>query len=364
MGIKKTILNFVLSLRDFILPYTPLLELHRYDFAFLVHPRNIHDVYKKYPILRHFPIRFTEGFLRFFWPVTVAKIKGPYSLKTGRMTAGILISIPLTAQQILENKTEALKHVSRACHLAQKLGVRVIGLGAFTSSISEGGLLLRKKVKANLTNGNSLTVANSIISIEYLIKERNLESKKIHIAVVGATGSIGAAISQLLLIHGFFHLILIGNTPLHVQELRERFQTFGAVKDGNVSFTTNLEEISKADIIIMAVSKENIINDSALLKRGVVIYDISQPKGINRDILKGRNDVILFDGGLTKTPEINFPIDVGFPPEVTFSCLAETMLLAAEKIQDDFIGKVDLMHAEKIMSLAKKYNFTSYHIPQ
>lgn len=362
MGMKRGFRNFILTLRDFFFPYIPFLKFHRYDFAFLVHPRDTEDVYKKYRIAKYFPQKVIEACLWLFWPVTVAEIKGLVSQRISKSLRGILISIPLTSRQILENKQKGLKFVVRGCKLAEKLGARVIGLGAYTSSISEGGRVLKGNIKAFLTNGNSLTVGNSISLINDIIEERKLRKEDFTIALVGATGSIGSAISRLLLMYNFPNLIFIGNTSAHIQELKEKLSDFSAVQDGKVLFTNDLNGMRKADMVIMAVAKEGIISDITLFKKGAIIYDISQPKGIDRKLLKSRPDVVLFDGGLAKTPHINFPVNIGFPPEVNFSCLAETMLLAAEGVNEDFIGKVDISKVEEILEIAKKYQFIPYHI--
>jgi len=47
MGISGGLRNFIFTFRDFLLPYIPLLRLSQYDFAFLVHPRDVKDVYKE-----------------------------------------------------------------------------------------------------------------------------------------------------------------------------------------------------------------------------------------------------------------------------------------------------------------------------
>lgn len=358
----NTLRNLVLALRDLVLPYIPFLRLNKYDFAFLVHPRHITDIYKQYSIIKYIPEKLVKFFLYYFWPLTVQDIEGPISLKSGEKIRGILINIPLIPEQILKYKTTGLKRIIKACVLGQKLGVKIVGLGALTSSISQGGELLKGKVNVFLTNGNSLTVGNSILSIKEIIKEQGIEKNDISIAVIGATGSIGSAISELLLIHNFSHLILIGNTPKHIDALKQRLSFYEAVKEGKVIFTNRLDEIKKAQFVIMAVAKEHLINDSHLLQKNAIIYDISQPKGIHPDVVKNRPDIMLFDGGLARTPHINFPLDyVLSQPEINFSCVAETILLSAEEVKDNFIGQVTIDEAESMIKLAGKYHFTPYH---
>ena len=50
------------SLKDLFFAYTPSISRKQYKYAFLVHPRNINDVYRKYPLLKFLPSRVLEVF--------------------------------------------------------------------------------------------------------------------------------------------------------------------------------------------------------------------------------------------------------------------------------------------------------------
>ena len=82
-----------------------------------------------------------EIFLEYiFWPVTASHINGVTNKKTGEKVTGIIISIPMTASQMLTNRTQALKQIKKAVRLAKNVGATHIGLGALTASLARGGL--------------------------------------------------------------------------------------------------------------------------------------------------------------------------------------------------------------------------------
>ncbi|KKQ23003.1 MAG: hypothetical protein US36_C0006G0002 [Candidatus Wolfebacteria bacterium GW2011_GWC1_37_10] len=58
------------AFRDLIIHWLPNFKKKEYAFAFLVHPRNIEDTFRKYPFFRHLPENFLLWFLRNFWAET------------------------------------------------------------------------------------------------------------------------------------------------------------------------------------------------------------------------------------------------------------------------------------------------------
>ena len=95
-----------------------------YSFAFLVHPRNTADIYKKYPFFKYFPDKFTDWAFRHFWPVVVSEIEGVKSVKSGKNIRGFILTVPLTAKQMLEDRDFAVKRIIDTIKLAEKLGAK------------------------------------------------------------------------------------------------------------------------------------------------------------------------------------------------------------------------------------------------
>lgn len=345
------------AFRDLIVRYL-LFSKKEYSFAFIVHPRDISDVYRKYPFAKYLPEKLLLWFLRHYWPVVLSEVEGLKSQKTGEEVPGYIITIPLTSHQMLGNRELAKKKIIQAIKLAEKMGVKIIGLGALTSSITKGGIeLLNKTNSIAVTTGNSLAVAVAVEAIKQIIQEKQTSFQDMSIAIIGATGSIGWAVTLSLADQYPKILILIGRTPSHLTELESEINARHT--EINLTISTEIRQIQNADIIIVTTASPEVLIKSEYLKQGAVIYDVSQPQNVSLDIIQKRTDVSIIDGGLVSTPDINYHFNFGLPRETAFACLTETMLLAAEKKVENRVGIVDLEKTKEIYKLAKRYNFKS-----
>ncbi len=353
----KPIVLILAAFRDLIIRHLPRMR-KKGGFAFIVHPRNIPDVYRKYPFLKILPVPILEWFLRHYWPVVLSQVEGLKD-ENGKIVRGWIITISLTAEQMLKNKNFAKKKILQAVKLAEKMGVIIAGLGAFTSSITNGGKDLINKTKIFITNGNSLTAGISVNEVEQIIKSCQ---SKITIAVIGATGSIGGVVSKVLASeNNFDSLILIGRTPSHLEELKNEIIKINSPK--KIKITTDINSMKIADVIIVATNARDAIIQPKHLKRNAIIYDITQPRNTSKEVENQRKDVKLIDGGLVRTPGINYHFNFGLPLETAFGCLTETMILAAENINKHYsLGKVEIKKVKEITKLAEKYNFKPYGI--
>ncbi len=154
-------------------------------------------------------------------------------------------------------------------------------------------------------------------------------------------------------------LILIGKTPSKVDELKDSL--LGSIR--KIRAGVDINEIHKADIILICTSSHDAVVHQHMVKSGVVIYDVTQPKNTSKE-LQHRKDLSYIDGGYISAPEsIYIKANIGLPPNALFSCLSETILLSKENI--DYPGvteKIDLDYVNKIGLLAKKYDFNTYYI--
>lgn len=348
----KAMILIIHAFRDLIIRYLPRMR-KKGGFAFIVHPRNIPDVYRKYPFLKILTIPLLEWFLLHYWPVILSEVEGMKTLD-GKSVKGWIITIPLTAEQMLENRELAKKKILQAIRLAEKMGANITGLGAFISSVTHAGEDIVNCSKTFITSGNSLAAGVTIAAIEKILNNIN---HKINLAIIGATGSIGSAISKILASRDDFNpLILVGRTQEHLEELKNEIIKINLSK--KISITTEINDIKTADIIIVATNAKDAIIRPEHLKQDALIYDITQPRNTSKEVEEKRKDVKLIDGGLVKTSDINYHFNFGIPLETAFSCLAETMILAAENINKHYsLGKVEVEKVEEISNLAEKYNF-------
>ena len=305
----------------------------------MVHPRGLSDVFKKYPVLRFLPRSLIEFFLLKFWPpVFVAKITGLKSRGGGSIPiTGCVISVPLTAKQMMEYRSVASKKILVAANFAKKLGAKIIGLGALTSSLSRGGLDLVDKVDVNITTGHAYTAYNVTKNIFELCNIFGLDKKKITVAIVGAAGSIGSTSAQVLARAGYQNLLLIDLERKHrfFKKLERELKNLNT--EINISFSHQIKDVIDADIIITATNAPEAIVKADDLKAGAIIVDDAQPTDISEDVFD-REDVLVVSAGIVYTPNIEAHFDFGLAGKFdNFCCLAELLILAAHEWDDHYV---------------------------
>jgi len=325
------------------------------DFAFLIHSRDYTDVQRKFKIAKYLPKSWVEFWCLHWPPVVVSKITGLKSQIDNKEITGWLIGIPLTAKQMMENRELAKKRVIQAVKKAEKLGAKIVGLGALTSPVTKGGIDLMDKINVAITTGNALTAGVCIKHLQQIIGGGTIHK----ISIVGATGSIGQAIiKHLAKKYPDKEYSLFARTKENLDALAEQLREISP-QTQTKKFLSDLDGLKESDLIIVATSSPDAFIKSKHLKNGAIIYDITQPQNISIKDIKERADLKVYDGGLVIIPQLEQKLPLGLPRNTVFACLAETTLLALENKNYNFsIGKVESNLIEEISNLAEKYNFT------
>lgn len=325
-------------------------------FAFLVHSRNLGDLKDNYKFLKILPDIMLRLIALCAPPVLIKKFS--YTSLTGKKVEGCLIGITATAKQLLENRPLALKKIIKACRLAEKKEAGIIGLGALTAPLSGGGSLLSDKVKAAITTGNALTVAVAFKHLKYILLN-NAQIKKI--AIVGATGTLGQAVTRLLAAnYPECKYKIFVRTENNAAALAQRVVSENPGIDFKY-YCQDISHVAECDLVVVATSASEAILHSHHLKKNAVVYDVTQPQNIDKETLRKRKDLEIIDGGLVKAPGLSKKLPFGLPSDVIFSCLGELILLALEEQKDNFvIGDVKLKQVEYISRLAEKHGLSAY----
>jgi len=268
-------------------------------------------------------------------------------------TSGYFFILKLTAQQMMDLPRDKIRRsVLEAALFAQdELDVELIQLGAFTTSVTNGGVWLaeQKGYTGFVNHGDSYTAA---VTCQAVRKALNLFKKKPSnqtLAIVGAYGIIGEAVSKIL-VPQFSHSILIGRKENKLKELKEKL-------DGDFELTTHLKT-KKADVIITATSHPTALLNSRHLKENAIIVDVSQPPNLLQDVCQNRPDICRIDGGyvdFSKGFQIPIP---GMPKGKLFACIVEVIMQAMENERKNHVGSINLKHLNKTEEWAKKYGFT------
>lgn len=323
-------------------------------FGFIIHPLKPKDLARAYPIAKWLPDPVIEFVTARKSPVVSSRITGIES-KTGAKTEGWFIGCPLTADQ-MANRVPIEKVYDRlveCADLAAEQGAALIGLGAFTSVVGDGGLTVQKRSKIGVTTGNSYTIATAIQGTLKAAQMLEIDVRNATLAVVGATGSIGKTCARILS-KEFGRTIVIGRDP-------ERTAAIAAEIPG-AEASVDVASIKAADVIVTVSSagKELIMPEH--LKPGCIVCDVARPRDVSVRVSKERPDVLVIEGGVVRVPgDVEFNFNFGFPEKTAYACMSETMLLALEGDPSLFnftLGKeVSVEQVETISRLAEKHGF-------
>ncbi|KYO65416.1 NAD(P)H-binding protein [Thermovenabulum gondwanense] len=326
------------------------------NFAFIIHPIDVDDASRKFKFMKNWPDNLIEGILKLLPPVKVSHITGVKS--EYNEVEGWFVGCPLTTRQMMTlPETFVLNKIIKAGKLAEKLGAKIVGLGAFTSVVGDAGITIAKNLKIAVTSGNSYTVATAIEGAKEAAKLMGKDIKNAEVVVIGATGSIGKVCSQILAKEARY-LTLVGRNTEKLEAVAEKI-----LRETGLSarITSNVKNaLKKADVVITVTSSVDTIIEPEDLKPGAVVCDVSRPRDVSKEVAEKRDDVLIIEGGVVEVPgDVNFNFNFGFEPKTAYACMAETMILALEKRYENFSLGRDLTveQVEEISRLAKKHGF-------
>ena len=320
-------------------------------FAFIIHALSIKDVARMYPIARYLPPAVVEWFLDRKKPFILSEVKGIKS-KTGAETEGVFIGLPMIPSMFLKGSPErAYERIVQCAELAKEHGCEIIGLGAFTSVVGDGGVTVAKNSPIAVTTGNSYTVATAIVGTLRACTDLGINPSVSTLAIVGATGSIGKTCATILA-PKFAKTILIGRDQKRTEEAAQGLP--------NAVATTKVDALPEADVIITVTSSDSAVVQPHHLKQGALVCDVARPRDVSVRVQKERGDVLVIEGGVVKVPgNVEFGFDFGFPSQTAYACMSETMMLALEDNPVSFtVGKnVSVEQVEQTLAWADKHGF-------
>jgi len=325
-------------------------------FAFLIHPLDVRDVARKFPFTRRLPEKVVEGIFRLVPPMKLSRITG---VKTpSSEVEGWFVSCPLTARQMLTLPEKFVyKRLIQTGRIAEKLGAKILGLGAFSSVVGDAGITIARNLKIAVTTGNSYTVATAVEGAKEAARLMGHDLKQAHAVILGATGSIGK-VCALLLAREVRRMTLVARNKANLEEVARKilYETGLSVK-----VTDNVKQaLADAQVVIAVTSATDAIIGPRDLMPGAVVCDVARPRNVSRQVAAERDDVLVIEGGVIEVPgEVDFHFNFGFPPRTAYACMAETMILALEGRYENFsLGRdITIERVEEISRLAKKHGF-------
>lgn len=332
---------------------------------------------------------------------------------TGDEATVTIIGAPFTPEQAIANLRSGCDGCSdlvvKAVDKAWSLGCSVVGLGGYTSIVTDSGQDLVEDRLA-LTTGNSLTVAAAYAGLRRAAEVKGIALASSRLGVVGAAGNVAATLAELAAEHvgsivligrpgGRRHLEVRAAALLAAQVLRARtgettplianlrrawpafnlavlapapgsaeavlrlWRTFAetAGDAAPLRIHEGLEALIDCDLIVSATNAPKpIIHPQHLGHGPVVVCDIAIPRDVEPAVRLERPNVELVRGGMVRAPggqDLGFaPLDL--PDGELYGCLAEALVLGLVGCEDHFShGPLSVSGVKQIAAWAEHHGF-------
>jgi predicted amino acid dehydrogenase len=293
------------------------------DFAFTVHPRaNLReDLARAWRPLGLLPDAVYDTALRTL-PLPAVTIS---AVEIAGERVGHVILVPFGARHLLADTEGGRRRVGRAVDRAVSLGADIVGLGALTATVTGGGAALRERDDIGVTNGNAFTAAIVEDQIRMLLPRVAPFTGQTHIAVVGASGSVGTAVTRLLARDSEgARLTLIARNAERLNALAVE-----VAPDIEVAVAHSIDAVRDADLVVLLTASADALLGPDHLAPNAVVIDATQPRNTSPDLVAARPDVLVVDGGVVSIPSLRLVgADIGLPDGRSYACFAETAILA------------------------------------
>ena len=326
-------------------------------FGFVIHPLDVRrDVARRFPALSLLPLRWLDFLSGYFPPVYLSHVTGIRSA-LGIEAEGWLVACPLTPRAMKRLPLRRVYHqIVRAGRLAERLGARVVGLGALTSAVGDAGVSVARGLNVPVTTGNSYTVAVTCASVRRIARNLGKTLENLSVAVLGATGSIGGACSRMLRAR-VGRLILIGRSEDAVEAMVQELHNRG---EGELLGSTDLLALRGADVIVSATNAAGPLIRPGHFRPGAVIYDLALPPDVSAAVRALEAEVTVVSGGEVVVPgKMQSGFEFGLPPGSAYACMAETIALALERRYESFtVGRtISPRQVSEIAEITRRHGF-------
>ncbi|HAX69755.1 MAG TPA: hypothetical protein PK152_19000 [Anaerolineales bacterium] len=328
-------------------------------FAFIIHPIDPkRDVSRKFPFLgKVLTEKQIDFFSTFFPPVYISEIEGITSLATGKVIKGWFIACPYTPRRMMQLPERTVyRKIVQTGRMAEQLGAKILGLGAFTSVIGDAGVTIANALDVPVTTGDSYTVMMAVQAIRDAAKVMGIKMEDATVAVVGATGSIGRVCAELIAEEAA-RTLLIARDEQKLADLRDRLQVRAR---SELCISTKMDVLKEAQLILTVTSAIHDVIRPEHLQPGSVVCDVARPRDVSAMVAAARDDILVIDGGMVDVPgPVNFHFNFGFPEGKAYACMAETIALALEgRFEDYTVGKdITLERVREITAIAERHGF-------
>jgi predicted amino acid dehydrogenase len=335
-------------------------------FCFVIHPVSFEDVVRYEPGAAGKGRPIVAKILEWMPEYVAAHLTG-IRATDGRETEGWFVAAPLLPEQMLELPREAVyERILRAIAIGAELGAQIAGLGAFTGVVGDAGVTIAARAPIPVTTGNSLTIAAGVRSLFRGAAEMGIDPGTATAAVVGATGSIGAACVELIAPH-VREVIMVARNETRLRKLHDALAPRLPCR---TSRTLDISAaVQRADLVLTATSSTQDVIEPEDLRVGAVVCELSLPHDVSRRVATERPDVLVVEGGNMRVPgdlramrvrEADRPFDLNLPRGTLLACMSETALLAlSDRCESFTLGRgIDIAKVREIEALAADAGFS------
>ena len=90
-----------------------------------------------------------------------------FLLQAGKQIKGWLIACPLTPKHFFQlPEKQVYRKIIETGRLAEKLGAKILGLGAYTSVVGDAGKTIARALDIPVTTGDAYTVSMAVRAVE------------------------------------------------------------------------------------------------------------------------------------------------------------------------------------------------------
>jgi fatty aldehyde-generating acyl-ACP reductase len=272
---------------------------------------------------------------------------------------GILIMVPFLPEMRDISLRSIIEKVEKAIAIAAAEGCAAAALGAFTSIVLQGKEEeLAKRYGIALTSGNTTTAALIVRSLEELAAHRSGGLSGRTVAVIGASGDIGAGVTLWLGDKVKKMILSARNRALLDNFVAKNRHEFSCA----VEITTdNGDAIKKADVVVFVTSAYQPLFGVGDFNADSIVCDASAPLNVRLDGER-RPDMFLYHGGIARLPVAVDPgFDLGLAaPDHLYGCMTEGILMTLNPDLPPSLGRGNITK-EKIQVYSKELD--RYHIP-
>ncbi|AFY41686.1 long-chain acyl-[acyl-carrier-protein] reductase [Nostoc sp. PCC 7107] len=284
---------------------------------------------------------------------------------TGEIIEGKYVESCFLPEMLANRRIKAAtRKILNAMAHAQKHDIDITALGGFSSIIFENFNLEQFSQVRNIkleferfTTGNTHTAYIICRQVEAAAKQAGIELSKATVAICGATGDIGSAVTRWLDAKtDVKEILLIARNQERLQNLQDEL--------GRGKIMALDEALPEADIVVWVASMPKGVEiDPKTLKQPCLLIDGGYPKNLATKIQ--HHGVHILNGGIVEhSLDIEWKImqivNMEVPERQLFACFAEAMLLEFEKLHTNFSwgrNQITVDKMEQIGQASVKHGF-------